>query len=216
MKIFSFLLRLSITFFFSLELPACYAVISDENLIAQSDLVVIGKITAIKEGGRGNKDINIATISVSEVLKGAKDLKEVKLAFPSPKRNMMASTDIFYNLDQEGIWLLRKDEKQNYYLADYPARFQPLENADKIKEIIGKNKDIEKVSLDEWKKGVIDKWIADNNLNRYGDSKDTIYLGGTPLFDKKTGSYIDRYEYIFLNHPEVRKLLLEKSRSNSR
>ena len=86
---------------------------------------------------------------------------------------------------------------------------------DKIKEIIGTKKEPEKVSLDQWKKGVIDKWIEDNNLNRYGDPKDTIYLGGPPLFDEKTGGHIDRYEYIFLKHPEVRKLLLEKSKSDS-
>lgn len=47
----------------------------------------------------------------------------------------------------------------------------------------------------------IDLWIKDNNLNQYSDPKDTVYTGGTPLFDEKTGQRIDRYEYILKKHP---------------
>lgn len=48
---------------------------------------------------------------------------------------------------------------------------------------------------------LIDAWLEGNNLNQYGDPKDTMYLGGTPLFDERTGTRIDRYEYIKRNHP---------------
>jgi len=54
-------------------------------------------------------------------------------------------------------------------------------------------------TLDE--KTLIDDWISANNLNEYGDPKDTVYTGGTPLFDELTGVSIDRYEYIKRNHP---------------
>ncbi|KKO02705.1 hypothetical protein LCGC14_0101540 [marine sediment metagenome] len=47
----------------------------------------------------------------------------------------------------------------------------------------------------------IEAWILENDLNQYGDSKDTVYIGGTPLFDEKTGESIDKYEYILRNHP---------------
>lgn len=49
----------------------------------------------------------------------------------------------------------------------------------------------------------IDSWIRTNDRNEYGDPKDTMYIGGTPLFDESTGQSKDRYEYILENHPEL-------------
>lgn len=57
------------------------------------------------------------------------------------------------------------------------------------------------ISLEE--KGLIETWIIENNLNQYGDLKDTFYTGGTPLFDEKTGKAIDKYEYIVKNHSDA-------------
>jgi hypothetical protein len=51
-------------------------------------------------------------------------------------------------------------------------------------------------------KAKIEKWIVDNKLNEYGDSADTLYTGGTPLFDEQTGETMDRFEYIRINHPD--------------
>ena len=51
----------------------------------------------------------------------------------------------------------------------------------------------------------IDKWIKDNNRNPFGDSKDAMYAGGTPLFDERSGKSRDKYEYILEKHPELRK-----------
>jgi len=59
-------------------------------------------------------------------------------------------------------------------------------------------------------KNYIDKFLADNNLNRFGDATSTMYASGTPLFDKVTGESIDRFEYILKNHPEI----WEKIKSN--
>ena len=51
-------------------------------------------------------------------------------------------------------------------------------------------------------KAKIEKWIVDEQLNEYGEPADTLYAGGTPLFDEATGEKIDRYEYIKRNHPD--------------
>ena len=59
---------------------------------------------------------------------------------------------------------------------------------------------LEGISPEE--KGLIEIWIRENNLNQYGDPKDTVYMGGTPLFDEKTGESIDKYEYILRRHPD--------------
>ena len=56
-------------------------------------------------------------------------------------------------------------------------------------------------------KAFIDRWLERNELNRYGDPKDTVYPGGAPLFDEATGQTIDRYDYIFSRHPELVRLL---------
>jgi len=48
----------------------------------------------------------------------------------------------------------------------------------------------------------IDTWIAENNLNQYGDPKGTMYPGGTPLFNETTKKKISRYEYIIKKHPD--------------
>ena len=50
----------------------------------------------------------------------------------------------------------------------------------------------------------IDAWIASRGLNEYGDPPGTMYIGGTPLFDERTGRYTDRYLYILERHPELK------------
>jgi len=40
-------------------------------------------------------------------------------------------------------------------------------------------------------------------LNEYGEPADTLYAGGTPLFDESTGTTMDRYDYIKKNHPDA-------------
>lgn len=48
----------------------------------------------------------------------------------------------------------------------------------------------------------MDAWIKKNHLNQYGDSSDTYYTGGTPLFDESTGTSRDLYDYILSKHPD--------------
>ena len=56
------------------------------------------------------------------------------------------------------------------------------------------------ISLEE--KLLIEAWIKENDLNEYGDIKDTMYIGGTPLFNETTSQSIDRYEYILQGHSD--------------
>jgi hypothetical protein len=61
------------------------------------------------------------------------------------------------------------------------------------------------MAVDDATRERIDRWIKEKGLNSYGDPKDTVYAGGTPLFDERTGRSRDRYEYILERHPELRK-----------
>jgi len=58
----------------------------------------------------------------------------------------------------------------------------------------------QEISISETEKEQIEAWIIENDLNQYGDLKDTVYMGGTPLFDERTGESIDKYEYILRKH----------------
>jgi hypothetical protein len=51
----------------------------------------------------------------------------------------------------------------------------------------------------------IDEWIARHGLNDYGDPPGTMYRGGSPLFDERTGVLKDRYLYILEHHPELKE-----------
>jgi len=55
------------------------------------------------------------------------------------------------------------------------------------------------IPVEEKKK--IDAWLKKNKLNPYGDAKGTVYAGGTPLFDEKTGKTSGRYEYLIQKFP---------------
>lgn len=60
--------------------------------------------------------------------------------------------------------------------------------------------------LDSNKKEIINKWLEDNGFNRYGDKLNTMYDGGTPLFNEVTGESIDRFDYILEKRPEILEL----------
>lgn len=72
--------------------------------------------------------------------------------------------------------------------------------------IINPGKETEGGGISFEEKQFIDNWIIKNSLNEYGDPRDTVYMGGTPLFDERTGRNIDKYEYILGNHPEILKV----------
>lgn len=58
--------------------------------------------------------------------------------------------------------------------------------------------------VSEEQKKAIDDWIKKNGRNQYGDTPDTHYAGGNPLFDERSPKLRDRYEYILERHPELR------------
>ena len=53
----------------------------------------------------------------------------------------------------------------------------------------------------------IDEWLRRNGLNEYGDSRDIVYVGGSPLFYQRTGVRMSRLDYILKKHPHLSRLL---------
>src|SRR3982751_23774 len=51
----------------------------------------------------------------------------------------------------------------------------------------------------------IDLWLAQRDLNQFGDPAGTMYTGGTPLFDERTGQTTNRIDSLLRKHPELQQ-----------
>jgi hypothetical protein len=51
----------------------------------------------------------------------------------------------------------------------------------------------------------VDKWLTEKKMDRYGSPEGTMYAGGTPLFDERTGESRDRLDYVYERQPDARK-----------
>lgn len=54
----------------------------------------------------------------------------------------------------------------------------------------------------EDEKRAIDAWIEREGRDKYGGNSGTVYAGGNPLFDMKTGRSKGRYSFIVGRHPD--------------
>jgi hypothetical protein len=51
----------------------------------------------------------------------------------------------------------------------------------------------------------LDKWLTGKKMDRYGHPEGTMYAGGSPIFNERTGESRDRLEYVYERLPEARK-----------
>jgi hypothetical protein len=49
----------------------------------------------------------------------------------------------------------------------------------------------------------IDRELSKRGLDQFGSPPGTMYMGGTPLFNERTGKKTDREQYVFANHPDI-------------
>ena len=89
-----------------------------------------------------------------------------------------------------------------FFLANYvQAQFEEVTAIEDTSSYeIGSSVPV-KLSVAKSEQLLIDKWIADNNLNSYGDSKDKVYASGGPLIENGKKVYKDKYQYILSNYP---------------
>lgn len=52
--------------------------------------------------------------------------------------------------------------------------------------------------------GCVDAWLEAHGRDRYGNARGTMYAGGSPLFDERTGVATDRLSYVFEHQPLAR------------
>lgn len=66
-----------------------------------------------------------------------------------------------------------------------------------------KEENVQASDLTPEQKKKIDEWLEENNLNRYGDSREAIYPDGSPLYNEDTGQEMTRFEYILDRYPDI-------------
>jgi hypothetical protein len=52
----------------------------------------------------------------------------------------------------------------------------------------------------------VDRWLESRGLDVFGSPEGTLYPGGSPTLDEKTGHLISRLEYVYAHHPEARRV----------
>lgn len=114
-------------------------------LVISSDAIVVGKIVRTTMVERENElaDISynhtprftavIATIQVDETIKGD---PAAYVKFTYPKRARVTGEPV-YDAGSEGVFMLRKSEKRDEYVADETGRLQPRARKEQIRAILG-------------------------------------------------------------------------------
>ena len=114
-----------------------WALISTEKLLEQSDLVVVARMSDLRQTTTNNVDYGSATLTVSEVLKGKETIgQKLTLKWQNEQR---ISRRIDHS-DQNGktkIWLLQKSTNTTF-TANYPGRVLDVDQKDEVKRWLAK------------------------------------------------------------------------------
>jgi hypothetical protein len=121
-------------------MPASY-----QSLIADSDLIVVGKVGTPSDSAHDEGWTACGQITVSQTLKGVVPHQGVKVDYPSRRPAAYGGSEIealpgevIFEQGQEGIWFLKKNTATNHYVASHPGRFKPLPFLNRVKAEIAK------------------------------------------------------------------------------
>lgn len=104
---------------------ASWAHIPVEELVQDSDLVVVGTLRDVRERTAGGTDYGEGLIHVREVIWGRVSPGDsLRLRWYNPSTILCPRVEHKYNAGEEGVWLLTLDG--GAVAADYPGRFVEL------------------------------------------------------------------------------------------
>jgi hypothetical protein len=115
---------------------ALWAPLSLEQLLDQSDLIVVGELTSVRPQTASSNDL--ATLRIDSVLlsKGAQTAGQVTLAVHGRQRPV-ASDTLVRSVGERGIWFLRRDPAStDVFLADHPHRLRPEKDLETVRTAI--------------------------------------------------------------------------------
>jgi hypothetical protein len=107
---------------------ALWAPLSLEQLLDQSDLIVVGELTSVRPQTASSNDL--ATLRIDSVLlsKGAQTAGQVTLAVHGRQRPV-ASDTLVRSVGERGIW-------SDVFLADHPHRLRPEKDLETVRTAI--------------------------------------------------------------------------------
>ena len=107
-----------------------FARLTDEQLVYQSELVVLGEWSgqsAVGAAALGETApiMDMGVITISEVLKGPPGQMLALVATPSAS-GFRSGSDVLHKRGERGLWLLRvkPGAPSSVYLADHPQRYE--------------------------------------------------------------------------------------------
>jgi len=86
-------------------------------------------------------------------------------------------------------------ERNRIYL-DMKNRLQAILDDESFTDITGAPTELDS------NRGDRDAWLEQHELNTYGDSLNTMYMGGSPLFDESTGEMTSLDDYLNAKFPD--------------
>lgn len=143
-----FFLAVVVVLSFSFNLAAMWAMIPTEELVKETDLIVIGTLQDVKEFTKDDVDYSEGIILVENVIAGNEKTTSGgplkfsdKIVIKWRNSSMIACPRVEHKGDEniKGIWLLRV-ESDGTVSSDYPWRFSSLDELHKIKKILRKTK----------------------------------------------------------------------------
>lgn len=125
------------------SVSAAWELVPLEQLIASSDLVVIGKLAYVMRAEPGPAATDHGYIEASEVLKGqVPDGHGIVLAFPGKRGNpgpdgtfksSLTAKDLRFEEGLDVCWLLKRVPGTDSYAVDHPSRIQPYPSYDEVR-----------------------------------------------------------------------------------
>jgi hypothetical protein len=103
-------------------------------------------------------------------------------------------------LDPRGVDLLELHEYSTMKFESYDERLDFIRSNNRDRPWLNiPSHWLKKLSPNETLQ--LEEWIESNELNRYADPKDTMYTGGSPLYNEMSGEVMIIDEYILNSHP---------------
>lgn len=126
---------------------ACWMALPMEILVDEADLIVVGKVAGIQDGGFdvGGRKYDVTVVEITGVLKALPQLGQPKIAHvgqPAAGGGIAVSTDIGFRPGQQGVWLLGKDPGRNVFWARHPSQFQDGGKQKEISDMIAARKSL--------------------------------------------------------------------------
>jgi hypothetical protein len=134
--------RYPLIFFLLLSLPtlslAEWAWIPLQDLVCDSDLIVVGTLSSVNEYTKEGMDYGQGMITVEEPIWGAVNFGEaLTLKWANGSNVICPRVEHRQNADKKGIWLL-KLSPDGAVRADYPGRFVELDRQEKVTKILAR------------------------------------------------------------------------------